>query len=329
MRRRDFIKGIAGSTVAWPLAAGAQQSAMPVIGFLSFRSANESAGVEAAFREGLSEIGYSEGRNVHIAFRWAEGQKERLPGLAADLVDNLHVAVIASTGGGPSALAAKAATKTIPIVFTYAGDPVRAGIVASLNRPEENITGVTWFGVDLAGKRLALLHDIVPNISTIGFLTNPGRDPDESSQRADVQDVARRFDLKLVVINASTEREIDAAFATFAQQQVGAVVIASDPFLISRRERIISLADHHRMATTCSDRVYVAAGCLMSYGNSIKEAYRRAGLYVGRILRGAKPSELPIERLSKFEFIINLTTAKKLGLTVPASFQSLASELIE
>ena len=301
---------------------------MPVIGFLSFRSANESASAEAAFREGLSEIGYSEGRNVHIAFRWAEGQTERLPGLAADLVDNLHVAVIASTGGSPSALAAKAATKTIPIVFTYAADPVRAGIVASLNRPEENITGVTWFGVDLAGKRLALLHDIVPNISTIGFLTNPS-DPDESSQRADVQDVARRFDLKLVVINASTEREIDAAFATFAQQQVGAVVIASDPFLISRRERIISLAAHHRMATTCSDRVYVAAGCLMSYGNSIKEAYRRAGLYVGRILRGAKPSELPIERLSKFEFIINLTTAKKLGLTVPASFQSLANELIE
>ena len=224
---------------------------------------------------------------------------------------------------------AKAATKTIPIVFTYAADPVRAGIVASLNRPEENITGVTWFGGDLAGKRLALLHDIVPNISTIGFLTNPGGDPDESSQRADVQDVARRFDLKLVVMNASTEREIDAAFATFAQQQVGAVVIASDPFLISRRERIISLAAHHRMATTCSDRVYVAAGCLMSYGNSIKEAYRRAGLYVGRILRGAKPSELPIERLSKFEFIINLTTAKKLGLTVPASFQSLANELIE
>jgi putative ABC transport system substrate-binding protein len=329
VRRRDFIKVTVGSAAAWPLTARAQQPAMPVIGFLSFRSANESASAEAAFREGLSEIGYSEGRNVHIAFRWAEGQTERLPGLAADLVDNLHVAVIASTGGSPSALAAKAATKTIPIVFTYAADPVRAGIVASLNRPEENITGVTWFGGDLAGKRLALLHDIVPNISTIGFLTNPGRDPDESSQRADVQDVARRFDLKLVVINASTEREIDAAFATFAQQQVGAVVIASDPFLISRRERIISLAAHHRMATTCSDRVYVAAGCLMSYGNSIKEAYRRAGLYVGRILRGAKPSELPIERLSKFEFIINLTTAKKLGLTVPASFQSLANELIE
>lgn len=328
MRRRDFIKVIAASTVVWALAAHAQQSAMPVIGFLSFRSANESAGVEAAFRDGLSEIGYSEGRNVHIAFRWAEGQTGRLPALAADLVDNVHVAVIASTGGALSALAAKAATKTIPIVFTYGADPVKAGIVASLNRPEENITGVTWFGGDVAGKRLALLHDIVSNISTIGFLSNPS-DPDESSQRADVQDVARRFNLKLVVMNASTEQEIEAAFATFAQQQVGAVVIASDPFLVSRREQIFSLAAHHRMATTCSDREYVAAGCLMSYGNSVKEAYRRAGLYVGRILRGAKPSELPIERLSKFEFIINLTTAKKLGLTVPASFQSLASELIE
>jgi len=329
VRRRDFIRGIAGSAAAWPLTARAQQPSIPVIGFLSFRSANESAGTEAAFREGLSEIGYSEGRSVHIAFRWAEGQKDRLPALAADLVDNLRVAVIASTGGALSALAAKAATKTIPIVFTHGADPVKAGIVASLNRPEENITGVTWFGGDVAGKRLALLHDIVPNISTIGFLMGQGDPEEQSSQRADVQDVARRFNLKLLVMTASTEREIDAAFATFAQQQVGAVVIASDPFLVIRREQIFSLAAHHRIATTCSQREYVAAGCLMSYGNSVKEAYRRAGLYVGRILRGAKPSELPIERLSKFEFVINLTTAKKVGLTVPASFQSLANELIE
>jgi len=328
MRRRDLIKGIAGSAIGWPLAALAQQSAIPVIGFLSFRSASESASVEAAFREGLSEIGYSEGRSVHIAFRWAEGQTERLPGLAADLVDNLRVAVIASTGGGLSALAAKAATKTIPIVFTYGGDPVKAGVVASLNRPEENITGVTWFGSNLAGKRLALLHDIVPNISTIGFLANPG-DPDDSSQRADVQGAARRLDLKLVVMNASTEREIDVAFATFAQQQVGAAIIASDPFFVSRREQIVSRAAHHRMVTMCPLREYVVAGGLMSYGNNLKEAYRRAGLYVGRVLRGAKPSDLPIERLSKFEFVINVTTAKNLGLTVPASFQSLADELIE
>ncbi len=276
----------------------------------------------------MSEIGYSEGRGVHIAFRWAEGQKDRLPILAADLVDNLRVAVIAATGGGPSALAAKAATKTVPIVFTYGADPVKAGIVASLNRPEKNITGVTWFSGDLAGKRLALLHDIVPTISTIGLLINPN-DPEESSQRANAQDAARPLNLKLVVLNASTEREIDAAFSTFAQQQVGAVIGGSDPFLLSRREQIVSLAARHRMPGIYSVREYVAAGGLMSYGNSLTEAYRHAGLYVGRILRGAKPNELPIERLTKFEFVINLTTAKALGLTVPASFLSLADDLIE
>jgi ABC-type uncharacterized transport system substrate-binding protein len=328
MRRRDLIKGIVGSAATWPVVAVAQQSAIPVIGFLSFRSANESADSEAAFREGLSEIGYSEGRSVHIAFRWAEGQKDRLPVLAANLVDNLRVAVIAATGGGPSALAAKAATKTVPIVFTYGADPVKAGIVASLNRPEKNITGVTWFSGDLAGKRLALLHDIVPTISTIGLLINPN-DPEESSQRADAQDAARRFNLKLVVLNASNEREIDAAFATFAQQQVGAVIGGSDPFLLSRREQIVSRAARHRMPGIYSVREYVAAGGLMSYGNSLTEAYRHAGLYVGRILGGAKPSDLPIERLTKFEFVINLTAAKMLGLTVPASFLSLADDLIE
>jgi putative tryptophan/tyrosine transport system substrate-binding protein len=328
MRRRDLIKGIAGSAAAWPCAAVAQQSSIPIIGFLSFRSANESADSEAAFREGLSEIGYSEGRSVRIAFRWAEGKKDRLPVLAAHLVDNLHVAVIAATGGASSALAAKAATKTIPIVFTYAADPVKAGIVASLNRPEENITGVTWFSGDLAGKRLAFLHDIVPNLVTAGLLTDTN-DPEDSSQRVDAQDAARRLNLKLVVMNASTEREIDAAFTTFAQQRVGAVVIGSDPFFVTRREQIVSLAARQRMPGIYPVREYVAAGGLMSYGNSLKEAYRHAGLYVGRILRGARPSELPVERLGKFEFVINLTTAKALGLTVPASFLSLADELIE
>jgi putative tryptophan/tyrosine transport system substrate-binding protein len=328
MRRRDLVKGIVGSAATWPVVAVAQQPAIPVIGFLSFRSANDAADSEAAFRQGLSEIGYSDGRSVHIAFRWAEGKKDRLPVLAADLVDNLHVAVIAATGGGPSALAAKAATKTVPIVFTYNGDPVKAGIVASLNRPEGNITGVTWFGADLAGKRLALFHDVVPNIPTVGLLVNPS-DPEDSSQQADAQDAARRLNLKLVVMNASTEREIDAAFTRFAQLQVGAVVVGSDPFFVTRREQIVSLAARQTMPTMCSVREYVAAGCLMSYGNSLREAYRHAGLYVGRILRGAKPSELPIERLTKFEFVINLTTAKALGLTVPASFLSLADELIE
>ena len=327
MRWREFITLI-GCAAAWPVGAVAQQPAIPVIGYLSFRSANESASVEAAFREGLSEIGYSDGRSVHIAFRWAEGQRERLPALAADLVDNVRVAVIASTGGGPPALAAKAATKTIPIVFTYGADPVKAGIVANLNRPEENVTGITWFGGDVAGKRLALLHDIIPNISTVGLLTDPS-DPEGSSQRADAQGVAGRLNLKLVIMNASTEREIDAAFATFAQQQVGAVIIGSNPFFTGRREQIISLAARHRMPVIYPVREYVASGGLMSYGNNLTEAYRHAGLYVGRILRGAKPADLPIERLTKFEFVINLTTARALGLTVPASFLSLADELIE
>ena len=326
MRRREFITLLGGAAITWPSTARAQQPTVPVIGFLSFRSANKSAGSVTAFRQGLSEIGYNEGRNVHIAFRWAEGQKDRLPVLAADLVDNLHVSVIVAAGGGPSALAAKAATKTTPIVFTYAADPVQAGIVASLNRPEENITGVAWFGGDLAGKCLAFLHDIVPNISTAGLLTNPN-DPEESSQRADAQEAARRFNLKLVVMNASTEREIDAAFATFAQQQIGAVVVASDPFLFSRRVQIVSLAARYPMAAMY--REFVAAGGLMSYGNSVVEAYRHAGLYVGRILRGAKPSDLPIERLTKFELVINLKAAKSLGVNVPPGLLSAADEVIE
>jgi putative ABC transport system substrate-binding protein len=327
MRRREFITLI-GCGAAWPVGAVAQQPAIPVIGFLSFRSARESANSEAAFREGLSEIGYKDGHNVHIAFRWAEGRIDRLPALAADLVDNLHVAVIAATGGGPSPLAAKAATKSIPIVFTFGADPVKAGIVASLSRPEENITGVTWFAGDLAGKRLALLHDIVPNLATVGLLANP-RDPEDPSQRADAQDAASRRNLKLVIMDASTEQEIDAAFTTFAQQKVGAVILAADPFLFSRREQIVGLAARQTMPIVGSVRDEVAAGALMSYGNSLKEAYLHAGRYVGRILRGAKPSDLPIERLGKFELLINITTAKKLGLIVPASFLSLADELIE
>jgi putative ABC transport system substrate-binding protein len=329
MRRREFIRVVIGGGAAtWPVAAWAQQPPAPVIGFLSFRSANESADAEAAFRAGLSEIGYVEGRNVHIAFRWAEGRHDRLPALAADLVDNLHVAVIAATGGGPSALAAKAATKTIPIVFTYGADPVKAGIVASLNNPERNITGISWFSGDLAGKWLALLHDIVPSAATIGLLHDPNV-PESRPETEDAQLAAGRLNLKITILNASTEREIDAAFATLAEQHLGALVVGTSPFLFSRREQIVGLAARHAIPTVYSTRDSVAAGGLMSYGNSNTEAYRHAGLYVGRILRGAAPSELPVERLTKFEFVINLTTAKALGLTIPASFLSLADELIE
>jgi ABC-type uncharacterized transport system substrate-binding protein len=329
MRRRDFIKVvIAGGAASWPLAARAQQPGAPVIGFLSFRSANESAAAEAAFRAGLSEIGYVEGRNMHIAFRWAEGHHDRLPALAADLVDNIHVAVIAATGGGPSALAAKAATKTIPIVFTYGADSVKAGIVTSLNNPERNITGISWFSGDLAGKWLALLHDIVPSAATIGLLHDPNV-PESRSVAEDAQAAAARLNLKMAILNASTEREIDAAFATLAGQHVGALVSGTSPFLFSRRAQIVGLAARHAIPTVYSSREYVTAGGLMSYGNSNTEAYQHAGRYVGRILRGAAPSELPVERLTKFEFLINLTTAKTLGLTIPASFLSLADELIE
>jgi putative tryptophan/tyrosine transport system substrate-binding protein len=298
------------------------------IGFLSFRSANESEASVAAFREGLSEIGYADGRTVNIAFRWAEGHQDRLPVLAADLVDNLRVAVIAAVGGGPSALAAKAATKTVPIVFTYGADPVNAGIVASLNRPENNITGVTWFGTDSAGKRVALLHDLVPTAATMALLINPS-DPESQSEQPNVLDAVRRLNLKLVVLNASTEREIDTAFVTIAQQQVGAVFVGTDPFFYSRREQIIGLAARYAIPAIYNDRLFVSAGGLVSYGNSVTEAYRHAGLYVGRLLRGAKPSDLPVERLTKFEFVINLSTAKALGLNIPASFLSLADDLIE
>jgi putative tryptophan/tyrosine transport system substrate-binding protein len=328
MRRRDFVKGFGLAAGVWPLAAVAQQGAVPVIGFLSFRSANESAGSEKAFREGLSDVGYRDGQSVHIAFRWAEGQHDRLPALASDLVDNLHVAIIAATGGGPSALVAKGATKTTPIVFTFAGDPVKAGIVASLNRPEENITGVTWFGSDLVGKRLALLHDVISNITTVGLLHNPTV-PESRSEPTEAEQAAGRFNLKLLVLSASTEQQIDESFATFAQQQVSALVIGSDPFLFTRREQVVGLAARHAIPAIYSQREYVSAGGLMSYGNSLTEAYRHAGLYVGRILRGAKISELPVERLTKFEFVINLTTAKGLRLNIPPSFLSLADDLIE
>jgi len=328
MRRRDFITVIGGAAATWPVAARAQQAAVPVIGFLSFRSANESETSVAAFREGLSEIGYADGRSVNIAFRWAEGHKDRLPVLAADLVDNLRVAVIAAVGGGPSAAVAKAATKTTPIVFTFGADPVKAGIVTSLNRPEENVTGISWFGGDSAGKRVALLHDLVPTATTMGLLVNPS-DPEGQSELPDVQDAARRLNLKFVVLNASSEREIDMAFATVAQQQVGAMFVGTDAFLYSRREQIVSLVARHAIPAIYNAREFVTAGGLVSYGNSVTEAYRHAGLYVGRILRGAKPSDLPVERLTKFEFVINLTTSKALGLTILPSFLSLADELVE
>jgi len=327
IRRREFITLLGGAAVAWPLAARAQQPVTPVIGFLHSGSPGPFTPYVAAFRRGLGEAGYIEGRNAHIAFRWADGRNDRLPRLAADLVDQ-RVAVIVAAGGGPSALAAKAATATIPIVFTFGGDPVQAGLVASFSRPGENITGVSWFAIDLGPKRLGLLLELVPKAATIAVLVNPNN-VEASSQPEDVLQAARKLGRQLHIFNAGTEQEIETAFTTLVQQRCEALIVAADPFFNSRREQVIALAARHAIPAIHSGREAAADGALMSYGNSITEAYRQAGVYAGRILKGAKPADLPVERLTKFELVINLKTAKTLGLAVPTAMQLLADELIE
>jgi len=272
MRRREFI-GLVGGAVAWPLAARAQQAAMPVIGFLSSRSPGEAASAEAAFRKGLNEAGYVEGRNVHIAFRWAEGQNNRLPALAADLVTR-RPAVIVATGGGPSVLAAKAVTTTIPIVFTFGGDPVKAGLVASFKQPGANVTGVNWFSADLGPKRLGLLLELVPKAAVIALLVNP-MNPEATSQPADVQEAARTLGRQIYIVSASTAKEIDISFATLVQQRVEALIVGGDPFFVNRREQLIALAGHHAVPAIYPSREYAEDGGLISYGNDTADAYRR------------------------------------------------------
>jgi ABC-type uncharacterized transport system substrate-binding protein len=324
MRRRNFIT-LLGATAAWPLAAHAQQPAMPVIGFLNGLGPNDRPNLQLAFRRGLGEAGYVDGRNVAIEYRFAESRYDRLPVLAADLVGR-KVAAIAATGG--AVLAAMAATKTIPIVFTTGGDPVQEGYVASLNRPGSNVTGVSWFGNLVAGKGLGLLHELVPNAAVIALLVNP-KLPETARMEGEGREAARSLGQQLLVLNATTPSEIDAAFATMRQQRVGALFVGGDPFLSSRRQQIVALAARDAIPDMYTNREFVEEGGLMSYGNDTADSYRRAGVYVGRILNGASPADLPVDQATKFDLVVNVKAAKAIGLTIPESFLARADEVIE
>jgi putative tryptophan/tyrosine transport system substrate-binding protein len=324
-RRRELLLLLGGTVLAWPLAARAQQKAMPVIGFLSATAPGASAPQLAAFRQGLSETGYVEGQNVAIEYRWAEGRYDRLPALAANLVDR-KVDLIAALGGTPSALAAKNATSTIPIVFSV-GDPVERGLVASFTRPDGNLTGVSSLD-ELTAKRVELLSDLVPQASVIALLVNSSN-PTAERQTIDVQEAARTRGLQLHVLKAATESEIDAAFATLVQLRAGALVVPSDAFLNSRRDQLLALASRHAVPAISDWREFAVAGGLISYGASLTSLYRQVGIYAGKILKGAKPADLPVEQPTRFELVINLKTAKALGLTVPQSLLARADEVIE
>jgi putative ABC transport system substrate-binding protein len=324
MKRREFTIGLLLATAA-AFRARAQQPAMPVVGFLHSSSPDTNANLLAAFRLGLKETGYVEGQNVAIEFRWADGQLDRLPALAADLVRR-RVAVIVT--GGISPLTAKAATATIPIVFATGGDPVAAGLVASLNRPGGNLTGVTQFTAALEAKRLELLHELVPNAAVIAVLVNPNY-PDAGKQQRDVEAAAHAIGKQIYILKASTDHEIDPAFATFVEQRVGALLVASDPFFASRRDQLVALAARHAIPSIYQWREFAEAGGLMSYGTGLAEVYHLVGVYTGKILNGGKPSNLPVQQAVKVELVINLKTAKTLGLTFPLSLLGRADEVIE
>ncbi len=325
MRRRDFI-GMAGTAAAWPIAAGAQQTAMPVIGYLNMGSPESDTFRLTGLRRGLNETGYFEGRNLAIEYRWAANQPDRLPALAADLVQ-LRVAVIVAPGLMPT-LAAKAATTSIPILFSTGFDPVQLGLVASLNRPGGNLTGVNLLSGELGAKGLALLHDLVPSIETIGFLENPNNPVSELNTR-DVMAAAPALGLKVQILKASSDREIDAAFVGLVQARIGALIIGNDLSFNNRIEQLIALAARHVVPVMYPYREFVVAGGLISYGISLSELYRQVGLYAGRILKGEKSANLPVMQATKIELIINLKTARILGLEVPAKLFALADEVIE
>ena len=327
MKRREFITLLGGAAAAWPAAARAQQPAMPVIGYLSSLGRNERPNLTEAFRRGLSEAGFVEGRNVAIEYRFAENQPNQLPALAADLVDR-KVAVIVTTGGGASIIAAKASTTTIPIVFSFGGDPVQAGFVASLNRPGGNLTGVSFFGTLLSGKGLGLLLELVPNTAVVALLANP-KLPEAARTVSDAQEAARALGRQLLVLHASTPSEIGTAFATLRRRHAGALLVGSDPYFSGRRQQIVALAARDAVPAMYFNREFVEEGGLMSYGNDIPDAYRRCGIHTGRVLKGEKPAELPVDQATKFGFVINLKAAKTLGLEVPPSLSARADEVIE
>jgi putative tryptophan/tyrosine transport system substrate-binding protein len=325
VKRREFVT-LLGNAAAWPLAARAQQAAMPVIGFLKNTTAGASTLQVAAFRQGLNEMGFEEGRNLAVEYHYADNNYDRLSELAADLVRR-PVKLIVAAGDNP-ALAAKAATPTIPIVFAVAGDPVQLGVVANLNRPGSNVTGVSFFSITVTPKRLGLLHELVPRATVFGLLANPNN----SSAEAEVEEAevaARELGCKLVVVHATNSTDIDTAFATLVQKSAGAIVVAGDALFINRRDQIIELAARNSIPASYNLREYAQAGGLMSYGADILDIYHQAGVYTGRILRGVKPADLPVMLPTKFPLVINLKTARALGLTVPPGVLAIADEVIE
>lgn len=327
MRRRDFVTFLGNAAATWPLAAYAQQPTMPVIGFLGATSPDSYAPFVSGFLRGLKETGFVDRDNVAIIYGWAEGQYDRLPALAADLVAK-RVSVIVATGGLPTSLAAKEATKTIPIVFTLGSDPVKFGLVASLNDPGGNVTGVSLFAYLLDAKRVELLHELVPNAAAIALLANPNN-PQADAQIADVEAASRTFGQKLIILKASSDSGIDEAFAALAQRRVGALLVSADPLFLSRRHQIVASVARHSVPAMYEWRQFAEADGLMSYGVDLVDAYRQAGVYVAKILKGAKPADLPVLQPTKFEFVINLRTAKKMGLDLPAKLLALADDVIE
>jgi ABC-type uncharacterized transport system substrate-binding protein len=327
VRRREFISLLGGVAAAWPLGASAQQTGIPVVGFLGSGAPGPLRTQLAAFHQGFKEAGYFEGQNVTIEYRWAEGKYNNLPALAGELLQR-HVAVIVTTGGNNTVFAAKSQTATVPIVFVTGEDPVKDGVVASLNRPGANVTGTSFFTNELEGKRLEILHELVPGIAIMGLLVNPGNRTAEAVKKQ-VQAAAAAIGIKLFVDLATTKAEFDTAFETLFRLQARALLVAADPFFYSRRDQIVALAARYALPGIYPVRDYALRGGLISYGTSITDAYRQAGIYAGRILKGAKPADLPVVLSTKFELVINLKTAKALGLDVPPALLTRADEVIE